>query len=180
MRKGRDPTARLIADLRTEIPGPDRLLLIAGLAATVWYALGGPQWAGAVGVGIPGSIWAVRYFGGVPRPQAPTPARPEIRAPRGRQNLHGVTAAVLFGLAAISLSISGATQASAPSSLSSTNTAGWIALSLIAAMLVGFQNHEKRLLGSYGTQRTWLRRNLDGLIEKGYFERTSPDDNSTR
>jgi hypothetical protein len=47
-------------------------------------------------------------------------------------------------------------------------------------MLVGLQNHEKRRLGSYGTQRTWLRRNLDGLIEKGYFERTSPDDNSTR
>jgi hypothetical protein len=46
-------------------------------------------------------------------------------------------------------------------------------------MLIGFRNHEKRLLGSYGTQRTWLRRNFDDLINKEYFERTSEGDNST-
>jgi hypothetical protein len=39
---------------------------------------------------------------------------------------------------------------------------------MVAAALVHFRSHERKLLGSYGLQRTWLIRNR-AAIEKDYY-----------
>jgi hypothetical protein len=176
-RKGRQPVERLLADFRTEIPSEDRLVLAIGVTATVLFACGGPRWFGVIGIALPSLVWAVRYFHGVSRPSLSSHAkaagteRDAARTPGApsRQNLHAESAAVLFGIAAISLYVSGAIQAPANSPLSPAVAAGWIAVTLAAALLVGTRTHEKRLLGSYSSQRAWFSRNQDELVKKGYF-----------
>ena len=174
--KGRNPAEHLWRELRTEVPLPDRLLLLAGVGATIWYAVeGSPRWTGAVGIAIPAVVWALRYFFGVQRPPEDPPPTQETREPTPRsmqperQNLHAYTAVFLFGLASFSLCIAGAVRASTPSPLSTMSLLGWLALTLVVTSLLGFRQHEKRLLGSYGIQRTWLNRKQAYLIRQGYF-----------
>ena len=182
-RKRRPPLERLLADLSTEIPWADRLILVATIAATSWFALGGPQWLGVFAVTTPTLLWGLRYYGGVRRAKTPLslPGGAEtsvtLPAPErqpSRQNLHAVSAAVFFGVAAISVCLCGVGRASAASPLSTSVTIGWVALSLVAGMLVVARSHEKRLLGSYGIQRAWFNQNKKRLETNGYFVPSSP------
>jgi hypothetical protein len=160
-RKRRPARQRLFDDLLTEIPWGDRMLLAGGVAGIAWFSSGGPRWVGGAGVAVPALIWAFRYYFGV------------RGADGGKsQNLHGVTAAVLFGIAAISVCACGLARATGKSPLSVAVAVGWLSLSIVAALLVAARGHEKRLLGSYGIQRAWLSQNRDQLISKGYFVET--------
>src|SRR5207253_3854917 len=77
-------------DLRREIPTLDRFVLAGGLVALVINLSMGWRWSAAAAVGLPGVVWAVRYYRGV------------VSCGR-RQNLHAVTATLTYGLTAISI-----------------------------------------------------------------------------
>jgi len=180
-RKNRPAWKRLKADLATEIPRADRILLIVAAVLVGACLSGFSRWLSVPGIGLPLLLWAFRYFFGVKRrePSSNEGSNSESSAgvtrlsSRGaRQNLHGVSAAVLFGMSAIFVCVCAAVRAPTGSALSPAVALGWIATTLIAAMLLVARGHEKRLLGSYAIQRAWLNQNRDKLVNKGYFVRS--------
>jgi hypothetical protein len=175
------------SDLRVEVPWPDRLLLTVAVAIAIAYAfqfhLQNPRW-GVAAIVITAAIWSVRYFWGVRRPKdegndAINPKtgtklsfridpKTGTKLPQ-RRNLHGVSASLLFTVAA--LTSLGCELRKLPNNgpISTAACAGWAASLAAAAALIHFRSHERRLLGSYGLQRTWLLRNRK-RIEKNYYE----------
>jgi hypothetical protein len=145
-------------DLRSEIPSLDRVLLAAGVGALALNLAFGWRWVGIAAVALPGTTWAVRYYCGV-----------RTSANGLRQNLHAVTATLTYGLAAISICAIGAKGAVSESPLNVRVVTGWLLATLVAGALVSARAHERKLLGSYSTQRTWLAGQRGALIEKGYF-----------
>lgn len=166
----------VLMDVRREVPWPDRVGLLAGVGAAFAYALLGiNRWLAAAGIVLVGGIWAFRYLVGVPR-QDMSVGRTGTMPPL-RQNLHGVSASFLFALA--SLTTLGCCFAGARTSTTLTPMAsiGWSTAVVLAALLIHFRGHERKLLGSYGLQRTWLLRNR-ARIERDYYsviEPPSPD-----
>lgn len=151
-------------DLRREIPNRDRILLAGGLCALLLNLVWGWRWAGAAGVLIPGAVWAIRYYRGVKPSDA-------LR----RQNLHAVTATLTYGLTSMSVCAVGARWAVSDSPLDARVLVGWAVATLVGGALVSARAHERKLLGSYATQRTWLDGKREMLVEKGYFVPREPD-----
>jgi hypothetical protein len=148
----------LSRDFSAEITDIDVLLLYSGLASLLLYLLQGMEWAGIVSVAVPWALWAYRYFDGVRRDGT-------------RRNLHASTAALIYGVAACSLCAVGLRAVGKTKTLTGPATLGWLGASLVAAALIAARDHEKRLLGVYATQRTWLDGHRDRLLAKGYFVR---------
>jgi hypothetical protein len=148
-------------DLRREIPILDRFVLAVGLGALALNLVFGWRWAGVAGVALPGATWAVRYYRGV-----------SASAGGPRQNLHAVTATLTYGLAALSICAIGARWAPSKSPLDAGVVVGWALASLVGGALISARAHERKLLGSYSTQRTWLAGKRDVLVKEGYFVQT--------
>jgi hypothetical protein len=83
-------------------------------------------------------------------------------------------AASIYGVAAISVCAVSLHAVGHAKSLNATLIVGWQAASLAAAALIAARDHEKKLLGVYATQRTWLDGARDRLIDKGYFVPVPP------
>lgn len=149
---------KIRSDFAEETPARDRALLGAGAIALMVHLVSGWRWWGLAAVAIPWALWAFRYYGGVPAPDSPN-----------RRNLHASTAAVRYAIAAISVCAVGIRSVEDASALDAGLVAGWAGASLIAASLVAARDHEKKLLGVYATQRTWLDGKRDALVAKGYF-----------
>jgi hypothetical protein len=143
-------------DLATEIPLVDRVLLGVALVALVLNLLLRWRWVGATSVAVVGAVWAFRYYRGV-------------KLSNRRQNLHAVTATLTYGLAAMAVCAMGTRWAISESPLSARVIAGWAAVSLIGGALISARAHERRLLGSYSTQRAWLEGQKTRLVADGYF-----------
>ncbi len=150
-------------DITREVPRPDRILLGSGVVALFVNLCWGWRWAGVVGVAMPGAVWAIRYYRGVGSSESSF-----------RRNLHAVTATSTYGLAAISLCLIGARWAVAGSPLDARTVVGWSVASLVGGALISARAHERKLLGSYATQRTWLAGKRQKLIEEGYFVPNDP------
>lgn len=145
-------------DLRREVPVLDRSLLGAGLIALALSLGLRWRWVAVAAVAVPGIVWTLRYYRGVKSSDG-----------RSRYNLHAVTAALLYGLTAMSMCALGARWAQTDSPLSARLVVGWAAVSLVVGALVSARAHERKLLGSYITQRTWLDGQKTMLIDEGYF-----------
>ena len=166
-RKSERSWGRLGNDLIREIPGLDRVFLFVGLLTLAYHFTTDSRWAGVAAVGVPGLIWMIRYYRGVPRSALEVTRKPpsaeaiaagdelhqgEPPRPRyaERQNLHAASAAVTFGLAAISLCAMGVANPETTSPLNAHVAAGWLAVSLVGAVLIATRGHERKLQGSYG------------------------------
>jgi len=201
----------VLGDIDREIPEIDRAFLLVAIACVGLNLAFAWRWAAAIGVGIPAVLWGARYFWGVrvsAGPAVDIPTRPAGRVkrrltypiwwfadhrariqryfeprsrPSRRQNLHAVSAALLFATAAISLCLVGAVHAPSHGPLNTPTAIGWLSLTAVAAILVTTRSHERKLTGSYGTIRTWLERNRETLTEEGYFvAREAPGLSATR
>jgi hypothetical protein len=164
----------LKSDIGVEVPWPDRMLLTAAVALAVAYGfqfyLHSPRWAVAAIV-ITAGVWSVRYFWGVrrPRDEGENGVDPKTGTRLSkRRNLHGVSASLLFTIAALTSIGCELRKLPASGPISTGACAGWAASLAAAAALIYFRSHERKLLGSYGGQRTWLLRNRQE-IEKVYY-----------
>jgi hypothetical protein len=191
-RKSERSWRRLGEDLAREIPAIDRVVLLVGLAALTYHLTTDGRSAGVAAIALPGAVWMIRYYRGVPRrdpegsanagrgheaaAELPShegePPRPRYVA---RQNLHAASAALTFGLTAVPLCAIGIAHADSTSALDAYVAAGWLTVSLVGAALIATRGHERKLQGSYGTQRTWLARHRSTLVEQGYFVLRSDD-----
>jgi hypothetical protein len=185
-------------DLDREIPEFDRALLLIGVVLLVVNLSIGWRWAGVAGIALPGTLWAFRYCVGVRPSAGPVRAEPRRETGHSkhlwlnpwwwladrsqrlmryftstptarRQNLHAVSAGALFCLTSVSLSLIGLRWAVSSSPLSSRVVVGWAAANLVTGILITLRAHERKLIGSYASQRTWLNRNKKDLVEKGYL-----------
>jgi hypothetical protein len=147
----------VFGDLAKEIPMRDRSLLLIGLVLTTVFLMTERKWAGVFGIALPAFLWAMRYFRGVPLKSGDTPRF---------QNLHAVSAALLFGFTAASACLITAYGGDEQSPLNSRIALGWLAMSLLASVLIVFRGHERKLIGSHGTQRAWLQLNRQKVVEK--------------
>jgi hypothetical protein len=78
---------------------------------------------------------------------------------------------VIYGIAALSLCAIGLHAVGHARTLNVSLIMGWAGASVVAAALIAARDHEKKLLGVYATQRTWLDGHRDDLVAKGYFVR---------
>lgn len=157
----------VLGDVQLEIPWADRIVLLAAAGAALGYSAFDLNRSFAVGaIAATGGLWAFRYLVGVPRQDMSPGLTGTLPPPR--QNLHGVSASILFTIA--SLTTLGCCFAGAPNSTTLTGkvSVGWSVAVVLAAALIHFRGHERKLLGSYGLQRTWLLRNRV-RIEKDYY-----------
>jgi hypothetical protein len=154
---------RVRADLAVETATLDALVFVATGFLLILYLARAQRWCGLAAVLAPWVLWAFRYFAGT-----------HLRTGPGRRNLHASTASLTYGLAAVSACAAGIRSASHSGAISGSLLSGWAAASVIAAALIAARDHEKKLLGVYATQRTWLDGKREYLINKGYFVRKSP------
>jgi hypothetical protein len=157
------------SDLRKEMPLLDWVLLCSGGAGLAVNLAFGWRWVGVVAVAVPGTLWAVRYHSGVKQPGT-----------SARRNLHAATAMLMYGSASISMCAIGARWAVSNSPLDGSVVAGWGAASLITAALITARDHEKKLLGVYATQRTWLDGKRDMLLKNGYLIQMTTDEGAAQ
>ena len=165
--KSEGKPASVMAELWAELPRIDFLIFTASIAATVAYVgFDASRYFGTGAVIATTSIWAFRYLHGVKRQDRTT--RDTGTTVPERQNLHVVSASV-FTSAPVLLTLA-CSYSAAPNSttLSAQGAVGWSAALVLAATLVHFRSHERKLLGSYGLQRTWLLRNRE-KIEKDFY-----------
>jgi hypothetical protein len=121
----------------------------------------------SVGVAVAATWWcgAARYFRGhdLQHGQANAVPGPETEATTLRKPKKPLDppAAVLVMLPAFALTLlaSACSNVLGGTGLPPKVAAGWAAAYLLALVIVASRGHEKRLHGSYATQRTWLRYN---------------------
>jgi hypothetical protein len=167
---------RTAKDLRDQVPPVDRVLLGGSALSLVWYLTCGTHptlaYIGAVGLG--GSLWTIRYFRGYRQCRPASKWYHPVRRlrdyiqqqERGRRSLNPPAAMLYLVFATGSASLAAAIALPDKSIFSPNVAAGWLAVSLVAALLVISRGHEKRLGGSYATQRTWLEFNAQALRDR--------------
>jgi hypothetical protein len=164
----RKPATRVWTQVRQQVPGIDRGLLLFAAACFAWYCIcgGHPRAFFALGVAVPSVLWAVRYFRGT-RASAPTtswshPIRrsKEYLHPNNRGGkrvpLEQPAAVGYYSIASLAPFIAEYVVRPSLSPLSPGIATAWVAVNLIGGVLVVARGHERRLGGSYATQRAWL------------------------
>ena len=166
---------RVFEEIGREVRWPDRILLVAAIACATGYGL--QVWSRSFAVAAvvtAAAVWGVRYFHGIPRSDQGVDPRTGTKLPP-RQNLHGVSASLLFTVAALTAIGCALRDLPTLGSISTAACIGWSGSLVAAAALIQFRSHEKKLLGSYGLQRAWLLRNRE-KIESDYYGAQEPAD----
>jgi hypothetical protein len=141
--------------LLQQLSALDCLLLMASLAlAGAYQHFGFASLAGAA-VAVPGLAWAVRFQRGYLDPVDRRPTR-----------LSSPVAALWYCWTGVMLSVLAALNFPAQCSLGIAETVAWLGSALFAGVLMVSRGPEKKLRGSYSTQRTWLRLNEEKLKQK--------------
>jgi hypothetical protein len=141
-----------------DIPRELGLAGVAGLlgaAAVVTYLIfpSVPRELAFGGVVLAATAWMRRYFRGYGE-------RNPVGNPIGRS-----TASVLYCLAVVPAGLLAGVPHNAATGLGAGLAVGWSGMLLLAHALIISRGHEKRLGGSYQTQKTWLQLTFDELKE---------------
>lgn len=134
----------------------DRCLLALTLGLLLAYARFDVRLLGGLAIALPLATWAVRYQRGYP-------------GKAGREPCPRSIAVVWVSLAGSVLCAVGLLALPDASALGLPEAVGWLATALFAGGIVVSRGPEKKIRGSYSTQRTWLslsqariRKFLDG------------------
>lgn len=124
----------------------DLCLLVLTLALLFAYGRSEVQPLGGAAVALPLAVWALRFQRGYP-------------AGRGRKPCPRSIAVIWLSLAGAALCAVGLIDPPQASALGLVEAVGWLATALFAGGIVVSRGPEKKILGSYSTQRTWLNLN---------------------
>jgi hypothetical protein len=116
-------------------------------ALVVFEVLGGPKALAGAGLGLATLAWAHRYYRG-------------YEGDNGRTNLSSPTSSLLFAWAGILASVIAIANLQANSAFGMAETCGWLGAALFAGLILVSRGHERKLHGSYRSQRTWIQLNL--------------------
>lgn len=159
-RRGRFSSEEALKLIRRELSSD---LGVAGVVALLVSAYAYPVFVDTrraapliVAIAAPAVVWAFLYALG----------RPDVRRTGLRSPLSPATAALLYGAAAALASAAAAVSATDGSPLGTAPAALWGALSLLPSLLMSTRGHEKKLIGSFRTQTTWMRVNKRELIRE--------------
>jgi hypothetical protein len=122
----------------------DRCLLVLVLGLLLAYGRSEIQPLGGLAIAVPLATWAVRYQRGYPDSKS------------GRRPCPRSIAVIWASLAGSVLCIVGLLTLPDASALGLPEAVGWLATALFAAGIVVSRGPEKKIRGSYSTQRTWL------------------------
>jgi hypothetical protein len=170
-------------ELRDGIPPLDRLLLIGAAVCIAAFCVcqAHAPVLYAIAAGLSGSLWVIRYFRGT---RKISPAGRWLRLERltsyfkaegpakSRAPLKQSAAATYYCLAALMPCIAEMTVRVDRSPLSPGVAAAWLAVSVIGGALVVARGHERRLDGSYATQRAWFMLNAEKVRQ--HYDRPFP------
>lgn len=140
-----------------DLSSVDLCLLVLTAISLAAYGFSDVQPLGGVGIAVPLATWAVRYQRGYP-------------SKKGRRPCRRLIAVIWLSVAGAALCIVGLLAMPEASTLGLGETIGWIGTALFAGGIVVSRGAEKKLLGSYSTQRTWLSLNADRVRE--YLEKS--------
>lgn len=124
------------------------------IAHLIWPGL--PRGLAVAGISVALAAWTVRYF----------------RGHGDRKPISRSTASAMYGIAVASACLLAGVPEDAAAELTPGLAVGWGAIAILANVLIVSRGHERRLGGSYATQRTWLRMNRPEL-ERTYFPASS-------
>jgi hypothetical protein len=170
----------IFAELLRELPRPDRWCLAIGAGSVALYVAEDWRPLGAAGVVITTSVWALRYHLGFKRPEVTGQTRKVLDPVTGtvlpsRQNPHVQTGMFLSTAAAAATLVCAYHGLATNGPLGNRALVDWLGALIAAFLLLVSRSHERKLLGSYAEQRTWLLRNKAKMIENGYFGPTKAD-----
>lgn len=130
------------------------LALLASVLLAVAYQCSGKAVLGGAAIAIPAVVWGVKYHKGQ----------------RGRggswKRLSMPVAALWFSWTGATLCALAAMNVPHSSSLGVAEAIGWLVAALLGGVLMQSRGPEKKLRGSYWTQRTWLTLNEEALRSK--------------
>jgi hypothetical protein len=142
-----------LRELASQIGRRGGAMLIVALAAAVTFHCSGLRAFGAVAIALPAGAWAIANFKGYRRGSA--------------WDRISLPVAVLWtALTGAMLCLLAASHSPARSPLGIKEAVGWSLAALSAAVILQSRGPEKKLRGSYWTQRTWLKVNELKLKEK--------------
>jgi hypothetical protein len=141
----------LVSDLE---PGTLFLLVVAG-ALLGRFITTHESFTGVNAVALPTLAWAILFFWGRAQHGNKQQPRRPITPPSGGL-LYGTACA--FAAAAAAVRVGPASAMGVPAALS------WGAASLVPALLIATRGHERKLIGSFRTQTTWMRINRSALM----------------
>lgn len=133
----------------------DWVLGALSVVLSVVYQASGAEILAALAIAILAGIWATRYFRGARRVKG-----------EGHEKLAMPVAALWYCGAGGMMCWFAATNFPAGSSLSVVETTGWLAVALFAGALMVSRGPERKLRGSYSTQRMWFQLNEARLKAK--------------
>lgn len=167
----------VVGEIVDELQWLDVSCMAVGLTCALVFAWTDMRPFGVVGVALTMILWALRYQFGIRRPEVVNRADKNVKARDkttgtilpNRMNPHVQTGMVYSTVAAAAMLICAYHGLSANGPLGTTALVDWLGALTAGSLLLVSRSHERKLLGSYAEQRTWLNRNQDKMIANGYF-----------
>jgi hypothetical protein len=131
----------------------DLLYMVASVGCSAGFIFADKTALAVLAVALPAAVWVVRYHRGFPGKEAPQ--KPTVPVATTWLALSGVTLCFLA-----------ASHFPAHSCLGLAEASAWLVAALFAGVLMVSRGPERKLRGSYSTQRLWLELNREKLKEK--------------
>jgi hypothetical protein len=153
-------------DLAGDPQAATNVAVVLGTLGLVFFLRTHNGFAGALAVAVPASMWALIYVRG--RPSKPGEPRESVSPP---------TAVFAYGSACAIGAVEAAARLDSGSTLNTRTALAWGIVGLIPAIVMATRGADRTLIGSYRTERTWLRINREKLIEE--YKLSSAEDKAT-
>jgi hypothetical protein len=140
-------------------------LLLFPAEFLAWFVFTHKVFPGIAAVAIPAAAWAILFYRGRDQKENRDQPRRPLSPPGG---------SFLYGMACAFAATEAALRTGPGSALTTQAALGWGFASLIPAALIATRGHERKLIGSFRTQTTWMRMNRDDLVAAHKLRPTSP------
>jgi hypothetical protein len=151
----REALSAIWRELERDIGAAGLLPLLAGVCALGPFIDTHEPFVGIIAVALPAAAWAVMFLRGRAQP---------ANRDQPRRPLSPPASVLLYGTACAFAAVEAALRIGPASAVDTQWALAWGAASLIPALLIATRGHERKLIGSFRTQTSWMRMNRTALI----------------
>jgi hypothetical protein len=159
-RRRRHPRAEAIRIVRNDIRADlDARILIAAfptLYALIAFLVTRDSIAGGAAIAIPSLAWTYFYFRGTLDPVEPGQ----------RHALSPPTAVLLYAIASVIAVVEACLRISKHGTMNAATATAWGCVSLVVGVMIATRGHERKLVGSFKSQTTWMKLNKEKLLKE--------------
>jgi len=149
------PAAEVWGELKADVRLDGLACAVVAAALFAVFAWRHYRPVGIAAVTVPIVFWAVVYFVGRSQPENRKEPRRALSPPAG---------SFLYGLPFAIACVECALRVGHSSPLDTSTALAWAVLALLAGVLIASRGHERKLIGSFQSQKYWMHNNREKLI----------------